>query len=59
MAEDDAKRLSNDLQEVNDCIVQVDDVSEDCKPPTELKNPKMFKPFEYILKCMAFHHIRV
>ncbi len=50
MAEDDAKRLSNDLQEVNDCIVQVDDVSEDCKPPTELKNPKMFKPFELYIK---------
>jgi V/A-type H+-transporting ATPase subunit I len=50
MCEDDAKKLEKDLENINDCILQVEDISLECRPPTKLKNPKMFRPFELYIK---------
>lgn len=50
MSEKDAFKLERQLEHVDDCIMQIDDVSIDCNPPTMLKNPGIFKPFEMYVK---------
>lgn len=50
MCEKDAKKLAKELESVEDCILQVEDISMEEKPPTKLNNPKFFKPFELYIK---------
>lgn len=52
MSEDDAARFQKDIE--NDgrifCIVEDDQSMQTKQPPTKLKNPKLFKPFEMFIK---------
>lgn len=52
MTEKDASAFMKDIE--NDanlfCVVEDDKNKINCKPPTKLKNPKIFKPFEMYVK---------
>ncbi|MDO5416851.1 MAG: V-type ATPase 116kDa subunit family protein [Lachnospiraceae bacterium] len=52
MAEDDADRLQKELQNDKDLflIVEKDHDNVLSKPPTKMKNPKLFKPFEMFIQ---------
>lgn len=50
MPEKDAIKLEKQLEHFDDCIMQIDDISIDCNPPTILRNPKIFRPFEMYIK---------
>ena len=42
------KEIENDSKLF--CVVEDDNNKINCKPPTKLKNPKIFKPFEMYIK---------
>lgn len=52
MSETDAKRFQHDVE--NDCnlfcVVEDDKNNINCQPPTKLKNPKPFRPFEMFVR---------
>lgn len=52
MSEDDANSFENEIQNDENifCIVEDDHDNIFSSPPTKLKNPKIFKPFEMFLK---------
>ena len=52
MSEKDAASFMKDVENDSNlfCIVEDDKNEISCKPPTKLKNPKIFKPFEMYVK---------
>lgn len=52
IAERDTKRLLSDIKNDPDLYCFIEGISENTtsKPPTKLKNPKIFKPFEMFIK---------
>lgn len=52
MTEEDCEKLRNDLKEDKEVIYVVEDENSGVKskPPTKLKNPKIFRPFELFTK---------
>ena len=52
MSETDAAAFSKELEQDDNVVCIVDDVPADSKkmPPTKLKNPKLFKPFEMYIR---------
>ena len=52
MAAQDAERFSEEISRETDvyCIIEDDQIGDDKEPPTKLKNPKFFKPFEMFVK---------
>ncbi|MDF2538135.1 MAG: V-type ATPase kDa subunit [Herbinix sp.] len=56
IAEKDADNFVHDIEKEPNVYCMVDDVMDvsDTKPPTKLKNPKLFKPFEMFIKMYGF-----
>src|SRR5699024_9960857 len=52
MTEKDASAFMKDIEDDPNlfCVVEDDKNKISCKPPTKLKNPKVFKPFEMYVK---------
>ena len=52
MTEDDASAFMKDIEDDPKlfCVIEDDKNKISCKPPTKLKNPKIFKPFEMYVK---------
>ncbi len=52
MTEKDASAFMKDIEDDANlfCVVEDDKNKINCKPPTKLKNPKIFKPFEMYVK---------
>lgn len=58
----DTKRLLKDIADDPDvyCFIEGDDINQATKPPTKLKNPKLFRPFEMFIRMYgmpAYHEI--
>ena len=52
MTEEDARRFERDTDEDPDvyCIIEDGDENRSSRPPTKLKNPRLFKPFEMFIR---------
>ena len=52
MTEDDASAFMKDIEDDPKlfCVIEDDKNKINCKPPTKLKNPKIFRPFEMYVK---------
>ena len=60
MSADDARKLEKETAEDSKIHVMEEDVEEhmSVSPPTKLKNPALFKPFEMFVEMYGLRHTR-